>query len=364
MIDRPSPKAGILDIAPYIPGKARIEGFDHPIKLSANENILGTSPLARAAYSAAVAELQKYPDPRATELRNAIAVRYGLEPERLLFGAGSDEVFLLIAQAFLEPGDNIIQGRNAFASFAIAANACQAEVKTADEQPFRLDADAMLAQVDDRTRVMFLANPSNPGGAWMNGEDVARLHAGLPPSVVLVLDGAYAEFCDDPNFDDGFGLARNAPNVVVTRSFSKLHGLASLRVGWGYGPTDLIAAVDRIRLPFNTSVPGQAAAVAALGDDEFQQRSLEHVRRWRPWLTQQIGGLGLECPATSTNFVLINFPTEPGITASDAERFLASRGYLTRSLANYNLRDTLRITIGLGEHNRAVVDLLREFMAR
>ncbi len=358
----PAPKDGILDIAPYVPGKATIEGVANPIKLSANENILGASEAAKAAYAAAVADLQKYPDPRATALRAAIAAKFDVQPERLIFGAGSDEVFLLLAQTFLEPGDNIVQGLNAFASFAIAAKACQAEVKTAKEKPFRLDADAMLAEVDERTRLVFLANPSNPGGAWMIGSEVARLHAALPSDVLLVIDGAYSEFCDDPQFDDGMALARDASNIVVTRTFSKLHGLASLRIGWGYGPATLISAIDRIRLPFNTGVPAQAAAIAALADGDFQQRSLDHVRRWRPWMAQQIGGLGLECPPTATNFVLINFPAESGKTAKDAEAYLASRGYLTRGLSNYDLPDTLRITIGLEEHNRAVVDLLREFV--
>ncbi len=363
MSDRPAPKTGILDIAPYVPGKAKIEGVAHPIKLSANENILGASEHAKAAYAEAAADLQKYPDPRATALREAIAAKFDLDPEGLIFGAGSDEVFLLLAQTFLEPGDNIVQGLNAFASFAIAAKACQAQVKTAQEQPFRLDADAMLAQVDERTKLVFLANPSNPGGAWMVGSEVARLHAALPSNVILVLDGAYAEFCDDPAFDDGLGLARNASNVVVTRTFSKLHGLASLRVGWGYGPAELISAMDRIRLPFNTGVAAQAAAVAALADDDFQQRSLAHNRTWRSWLAQQLGGLGLDCPPTATNFVLINFPAEPGKSAKDAEAFLASHGYITRGLGNYDLPNTLRITIGLEEHNRAVVELLRDFVA-
>jgi histidinol-phosphate aminotransferase len=359
----PAPKTGILDIAPYVPGKARIEGVANPIKLSANENILGASEHAKAAYLEAAADLQKYPDPRATALREAIAAKFGLEPEGLIFGAGSDEVFLLLAQTYLEPGDNIVQGRNAFASFAIAAKACQAQVKTAEEQPFRLDTDAMLAEVDERTKLVFLANPSNPGGAWMIGSEVARLHAALPANVILVLDGAYAEFCDDPSFDDGLGLARNASNVVVTRTFSKLHGLASLRVGWGYGPAEIISAMDRIRLPFNTGVAAQAAAVAALADDDFQQRSLAHNRTWRSWLAQQLGGLGYDCPPTATNFVLINFPAEPGKSARDAEAYLASHGYITRGLGNYDLPNTLRITIGLEEHNRAVVDLLGAFIA-
>jgi len=362
MTDRPAPKTGILDIAPYVPGKAKIEGVANPIKLSANENILGASEHAKAAYLEAAVDLQKYPDPRATALREAIAAKFDLNPEGLIFGAGSDEVFILLAQTFLEPGDNIVQGLNAFASFAIAAKACQADVKTAKEQPFRLDADAMLAEVDERTKLVFLANPSNPGGAWMIGSEVARLHAALPSNVILVLDGAYAEFCDDPSFDDGLGLARNASNVVVTRTFSKLHGLAALRIGWAYCPAEIADAVDRIRAPFNTSIAAQQAAVAALADTDFQERSRQHVDRWRPWLTQQLGGLGLDVVASQANFVLVGFPTTPGKTAAEAEAWLARRGLIVRGVSNYGLPHHLRITIGLEEHNRAVIDGLTAFL--
>ncbi len=360
--DRPVPKAGLLDIAAYVPGKATIDGIAAPVKLSANENILGSSEAARAAFAASFDSLHKYPNGHAPELREALAATYGVEPDRLTFGAGSDELFLLLGQAYLEPGDSIVQGQNAFATFAIAAKVAQARVNTAAETPFRLDADAMLAAVDDRTRIMFLANPSNPAGAWMNRDEMYRLHAALPPSVVLVVDGAYAEFCTDPNFDPGFELARNAKNVIVTRTFSKLHGLAALRVGWGYGSPEIIDALERIRPPFNTTVPAQLAAVAALGDTVFQARSLAHVEQWKPWMAQQLGGIGLECPATATNFLVVNFPTTPGKTAKEAEAYLARNGYLVRGLSGYNLPDSLRITIGLEEHNRAVVEILRAFL--
>ncbi|HET6972002.1 MAG TPA: histidinol-phosphate transaminase [Phenylobacterium sp.] len=360
---RPMPKPGIMEIHPYVPGKAKAEGIAHPIKLSANENILGASPKAREAYAAAADELHIYPDSRTSIVREAVAQHFRLEPERLIFGCGSDEVFQLLNQTFLEPGDNIVQGEFAFAAYAIGARACQAEVKTAREPGHRIDVDELLKTVDERTRLVFLANPGNPTGTWIPFSEVLRLHDGLPPSVVLVLDGAYGEFADDPAFNDGLDFARGAENVVVTHTFSKLHGLASLRIGWGYAPTAIAAAVDRIRLPFNTSIAGQRAAVAALGDIEFQQRSLAHVNRWRPWLTQQIGGLGLELVGPSaTNFVLVGFPKTPGRTARDADEFLSARGLLTRALLNYGMPDHLRITIGLEEHNRAVVEALAEFM--
>jgi len=361
---RPVPKAGILDIAQYVGGKSKIEGVEHPIKLSSNENILGCSDAAKAAYAEAAARLNMYPDGKAGPLREAVAARYSLEPERLVFGCGSDEIFALINQVFLEPGDNIIQGEHAFAAYAIGARACQGEVRKAPETRYTVDVDELLKLVDERTRIVFVANPANPTGTWINGEEVRRLHAGLPPSVVLVLDGAYAEFATDGSYEDGVALARTAENVVVTRTFSKLHGLAALRVGWGYCPPHIADAIERIRPPFNVNIPAQEAAIAALGDEDFQRRSIALMEQWRPWLTQQLGGCGLDVVPSAANFLLVGFPKTPGRTSKDAEAFLASKGLIVRAVGGYGLPDHLRITIGLEEHNRAVADALAEFMDR
>jgi histidinol-phosphate aminotransferase len=211
---------------------------------------------------------------------------------------------------------------------------------------------------------MFIANPANPTGTWLDKDQIEALHAALPPHVILVLDGAYAEFAAGPRFSDGLDLARGADNLVVTHTFSKIHGLAALRVGWAYCPTAVTQAIDRIRLPFNTSIPAQEAALAALADEAFVRASLEHVERWRPWLAQQLGGLGLQVTPSAANFIMVGFPAEPGRTAAEAEAFLAARGLLVRGLANYGLADQLRITIGLEEHNRALVDALHEFLDR
>jgi histidinol-phosphate aminotransferase len=360
---RPVPKPGIMDIHAYVPGKAKAEGIADPIKLSANENILGSSPKAREAYASAVDKLHVYPDSRTTILRTAIAERFRLEPERLVFGCGSDEIFQLLNQTFLEPGDNMVQGEFGFAAFAIGARACQGEVRFAREPDYRIDVDEVLKCVDERTRLVFIANPGNPTGTWIPFSEIRRLHDNLPPSVVLVLDGAYSEFVTDPSFDDGLDLAREAQNVVVTHTFSKLHGLAALRVGWAYAPAEIITAIDRIRLPFNTSIPGQLAAVAALGDEDFQRASIDLVEQWRPWLAQQLGGLALDVVLPSAaNFLLVGFPKTPGRTAVEAEAFLSRRGLLVRGVGNYGLPDHVRITIGLEEHNRAVVEGLAEFM--
>jgi histidinol-phosphate aminotransferase len=360
----PQPKSGILEITPYKPGKATAEGVAHPVKLSGNENILGSSPKAREAYLAAVHDLNVYPDGRGTALRTAISERWKVEAERLVLGCGTDELLHLINQTFLEPGDNIVQGQYAFGAYGIGARACQAEVRSAAEPNYRIDVEAMLELVDERTRLVFITNPANPTGTFTTKDELARLHDGLPPSVVLVVDAAYAEFCSDPTYTDGLDMARGAENIIVTHTFSKLHGLAALRVGWAYAPAPIADAIDRIRPPFNVSIPALAAAVASMADEDFQAASLAHVERWRPWLTQQLGGLGLGIVPSGANFILVEFPGAPGKTAAEAEAFLASRGLIVRGVANYGLPAHLRITIGLEEHNRALVEALGEFLSR
>lgn len=361
--DRPVPKPGILDISPYVPGKSKVEGIEEPVKLSANENVIGCSPLAKAAFIAAADRLNIYPDGRCHALREAVAAHYRIEPERLVFGDGTDELLHLICQVYLEPGDNMVQGQHGFGAYAIGARACGAEVRFAAEPNLRIDVDEMLKCVDERTRIMFITNPANPTGTWLSKDELHRLHDGLPPRVMLVVDAAYAEFATDAAFDDGLDLARTAANIIVTHTFSKLHGLASLRIGWAYAPAEASDALDRIRPPFNTSIAAQEAAIAALGDMAFQEHSRDQNAQWRAWLTQQIGGLGLEVTPSEANFILVRFPRTPGGTAQDAETYLASYGYLTRGVASYGLPEHLRITIGLEDHNRAVVDLLAQFVS-
>jgi len=358
----PRPKAGLLDIAAYVGGKSTVEGVAEPIKLSSNENALGCSPLARTAYLAAADQLHLYPDGHCTALRQAVSDKFKLEQDRLIFTAGSDEVFDLLCQAYLEPGDNAVQGEYGFLAYRIAIRAAQGIVRFAPEPNRRIDVDLLLAEVDERTRIVFLANPANPTGTWINRDDVRRLHAALPGDVILVLDGAYAEFCDDPDYEDGMELARSAGNIVVTRTFSKLHGLAALRVGWAYAPTAIIDALDRIRSPFNVNAPAQAAALAALDDEAFIKASLAHVATWRAWMAQQLGGLGLETWPSAANFVLARFPAESHRSAKAAEAHLAGRGILVRGVAGYGLPDSLRISIGLEDQNRAVIAALAEFL--
>ncbi|MBS0297469.1 MAG: histidinol-phosphate transaminase [Proteobacteria bacterium] len=357
----PEPKPGILDIAPYVGGKAKIEGVAEPIKLSSNENPLGASPKAKQAYFDAVERLHIYPDGRATKLREAVASKFGLEPDRLIFGNGSDEIFALLNQAYLQPGDVMVTSQYGFLAYRISARANQAEIRMAPEPDFRADVDAMLALVDERTKIVFLSNPANPTGTWNSGEEIRRLHAGLPENVLLVIDEAYAEYVTQPDWESALPLAREAKNLVVTRTFSKIHGLAGLRVGFGYAPLSVAQAVDRIRLPFNNAIPAQEAAIAALDDQDHQDRSRELVRQWLPRLTQAIRGMGLEVIPSAGNFVLVRFP-DPAKTAQAADAWLHSKGLIVRPVGGYGLTDCLRITVGTAEQNELVIEALRGFV--
>ncbi len=340
---RPTPKPGILDIAPYIPGASKADGVARPIKLSANENPLGCSPQARAAYLEAADELHLYPDSRTSRLRAAIAEKFGVEEDRLIFGAGSDEIFAIACQAYLSAGDTMVQPAHGFAAWAIAARAAGGVVKSAPEKEYTVDVDALLDAVDARTRIVFVANPANPTGTWLPFSEIERLHAELPQSILLVLDGAYAECARGcAGYADGLDWSRDKANVLVTRTFSKLYGLASLRIGWAYGPTEMIAALDRIRLPFSVPRAGEAAAVAALGDEDFLARSAALVKAGRARLSAAFDARGIRTLPSAANFVTADL----GARADDIRNGLAQRGILVRSLANYAMPDWLRISIG------------------
>ncbi|HYC75138.1 histidinol-phosphate transaminase [Brevundimonas sp.] len=362
MTDAPAPKPGILDIAPYVGGKSRIEGVAEPMKLSSNENMLGAGPKAREAFEAAVRNIHIYPDGRATKLRTAVADHHGLEPERLIFGNGSDEVFALLNQCYLTPGDNIVTGQYGFLAYRISAKANQAEVKLAPEPQFKATPEALLEQVDERTRLVYVSSPSNPTGSYNTGEEIRRLHEGLRPDILLVIDEAYAEYVTEPDWETSLGLARDSENIVVTRTFSKIHGLGGLRIGFGYAPLKVAEAVDRIRLPFNVSVPGIEAAVAALGDEAHQQASRELIHTWRPRMTQAIRGFGFDVLPSAGNFVLVRF--RDAEQAQGANDYLNSKGVIVRPVGGYGLPECLRITIGTEDQNRAVLDALSEFAAR
>jgi histidinol-phosphate aminotransferase len=359
----PQPKSWIMDIAPYVPGRSTTDDGAKAAKLSSNENPLGTSKEAAAAFAAEKTSLERYPDASAADLREAIAVRYGLDPARIIYGTGSDEVLHLIAGAYAGPGDEVIFVRYGFAVYEIATRRVGAVPVIAPDADYATDVDTIVACVTERTRIVFLANPNNPTGTFASREQIARLHKALPPQVMLVIDQAYAEYLEPADDDGGLALAMSQPNVIVTRTFSKIFGLAAERIGWGYGPADAVAAMHRIRAPFNITIAGQKAAIAALGAQGFVDHSRAHNGQWRAWLADEIaklGNAGLRVVPSKANFLLVLF--EGKLTAEAAYKALMAHGYIVRWLPGQKLAHGLRISIGTEDETRGLAAALRRIV--
>lgn len=360
-IGRPTPKDWISAIAPYVPGKAADASGRPVIKLSANENPLGTSPATRAAFAEGSADLATYPDPGAAKLRVAIAEQYGLDPARVIYGTGSDELLHIAASAYAGPGDEIVYVRYGFSVYEIAARRVGAVPVVAADKDYGTDVDAILAAVTDKTRVVFVANPNNPTGTFSPRAEIARLHAALRPDILLVMDQAYAEYLEQQEDDGALELAMTAPNVLITRTFSKIYGLAAERIGWGYASAEIVETLHRIRAPFNLTTAGQAAAAAAIADVAWVEASRAHNLRWRKYLCDEVaalGNFGLSFVPSSANFVLVLF--KGALSAQVAFEGLMQAGYATRWLPGQGLPDCLRITIGTEAHMRDIARLLRE----
>ena len=357
----PTPRPGILDIAPYVGGKSKPANGLEPIKLSSNENPLGASKDAIEAYLGEAARMSRYPDGGAAELRRALARRFDLDPERIVCGAGSDELIALLVRAYAGPDDEVLYSRHGFLMYRLAALAAGAHPVAAPETGLKADVDALLARVTARTKLVFLANPNNPTGSYLSKTELERLHAGLPGHVVLVVDAAYAEYVEADDYANGQALALAHDNVVMTRTFSKLFGLAGLRLGWMLASPDIVDVVNRVRGPFNLGGPALAAGVAALADRDHQRRSVAHNAAERERLAAGLTGLGIEAHASVGNFVLAGFADAKEAAAANA--YLEGRGILVRAMDGYGLPHCLRISVGLEAENTALLDALRDFMA-
>lgn len=357
----PTPRAGVLAIDAYVPGRSEAPGVAKVFKLSSNETSLGPSPRARAAYLEAAGYLADYPDGSARVLREAIGAVHGVDPERIICGAGSDELLALAAKAYLGPGDECVFTQYGFLVYRIATLAAGATPVVAAERGYTADVDAILACVTPRTRVVFLANPNNPTGTYIPYSEVLRLHRALPGNVLLVLDAAYSEYLRLPDYDPGLDLSLEVPNVLMTRTFSKIHGLAALRLGWAVGPAHVIDALNRVRGPFNVSGPAIAAGAAAVADLAHVEHSVAHNDHWLPKITEKVRALGLEVTPSVANFVLIHFEDAARRAAADA--FLVSRGLILRQVAAYGLPKALRMTVGSEEANVLTIQALSDFLS-
>lgn len=358
----PQPRPEILTIKPYIGGESELPGRNRTIKLSSNEGAFGVPPGAQAAIRAVTEQVFRYPDGGADALREALGKRWGFDPARIVCGAGSDDLIYQLCLSYGGPGRDIIMSAHGFSIYQIAGTYAGSRVIKVPERNLTADLDAMLAAVSPSTRLMFLANPNNPTGSMVPSEDVARLRERLPPEVLLVLDAAYAEYVTRPDFDPGAKLVDASGTTVMTRTFSKVFGLGGMRIGWCYAPPAVVDVLNRVRGPFNVSVAGQAAAIAALQEPGWVEKGRDHNAAWRPKLAAGLTAAGIKVWPSEANFVLADFGTVSRADAAD--EFLRLRGIIVRKVGGYGLPHCLRITVGLAEECETVIEALTEFQAR
>jgi histidinol-phosphate aminotransferase len=358
---RPEPKQGVMEISPYVGGKSSVPGGRKPIKLSSNEGALGPSPKAIEAAGKAAADMHRYPDGGASALRGAIGTRFGLDPERVVCGAGSDELIALLIKAYAGPGDEVLYSQYGFVMYPISAHTAGATPVTAPEKGYRTDVEALIAKAGPKTKLCFVANPNNPTGSFVSGAELKRLRDGLPPHVLLVIDAAYAEYVSRNDYSAGVELVDAGANTVMLRTFSKMFAMGGMRLGWAYAPANVVDVLNRVRGPFNVGAQAQAAGVAALEDMAHQEASRAHNERMLAWFPGEIAKFGLKALPSVGNFVLVEFP-KTGKTAAAANEFLMGRAIIPRAVANYGLPDFLRVTLGTEAELREVVAALADFM--
>jgi len=341
------PNPGILDIAPYVGGESKAEGAQRIIKLSSNENPFGACPRALEALSRDL-HLEKYPDGNCIELRRVIGKKFGLDENRIVCGAGSDEIIGLLCKAYVAPGDEVIYATHSFLMYGIFARGCGGVPIETPEKNLTPDLGAILAAVTPKTKMVFVTNPNNPTGSFNKPAEIKNFRSKLRADILLVLDDAYAEYAErEDGYENGFALAKNAYNIVVLRTFSKIYGLAGLRLGYGYMPVAIADILNRVRGPFNVSVPAQVAGIAALSDDSFIERSTKHNKQWRGWTKDKLESLGLKVWPSAANFLLVEF--KDANAAESCRQSLKSRGILVRQMGAYKLPQCLRVSIGTGE---------------
>ncbi len=365
MSTAPRPRPEILSIHPYIGGESKLPGGNRVVKLSSNEGAFGPPPAAMAAFRATADELHRYPDGGAVELRRAIGTSFGLDPARIVCGAGSDDLLYQLCLAYGGPRDGrpteIIMSAHGFSIYEIAGQYAGSRVLKTPERNLIADVDAMLAAVSAATRIVFLANPNNPTGSMLPEREVERLRAGLPPHVLLVLDAAYAEYVERADYEPGIKLVDAGDNTVMTRTFSKVYGLGGMRIGWAYAPPAVVDVLNRVRGPFNVSIAAQAAAIAALQTPDWVERSRAHNAEHRAVLAAGLAQAGIRTWPSEGNFVLADFGEVELAEAANA--FLRGRGIIVRGVKGYGLPHCLRITVGTAEEIALVVEALALFMA-
>ena len=358
----PVPCPGLEDIEYYMLGISQLPGFDKVAKLSSNESPLGMSPRARAAARHAVGESHRYPEVDADVLRNTIANYFGLESQRITVGPGSDELLFRIVNCFAMPGDEVMHSEHAYMQFPIYAKTAGATPVAAPDDDFRHCVDSLLARVSERTRVVIIANPDNPSGTYLTGAQIRRLRRDLPEHMLLIIDAAYEEYALVDDYESGTALVHETSNVIVTRTFSKVFGMAGLRLGWCYASPDVVDLLERIGPSFPANVVANAAAVAAIEDDAHTQRVLAHNSKWNSWFCDRLKAMGLQPYPSQTNFVLVRFPDTVGGAAQGADAYLQQHGIIARRFMVDGFEDKLRFTIGLPQEMKKAAQVLEDYL--
>lgn len=357
-----TPKQPLASVGYYMVGISKLPGWDQPIKLSSNESALGMSPAAIVAAQQSVQNGHLYPEVDTERLAEVLSERYKLEPTRMAFGPGSDEILQRVVNTFAGPGEELIHSKNAYMQFPIYAMLAGATGVAANDRDFHYDVDSMLSHVNDDTRIVLIANPDNPSGTHLSAVEVRRLHAGLPDNVLLIIDAAYEEFADQNDYESGTRLVHEFDNVIVTRTFSKVYGMAGLRLGWCYGPAWAIDILIKIGPSFPVNTASFAAAIAAVRDTGHVERVLAHNKKWIAEFTGQLTGMGLKVYPSQTNFMLVEFPPEPGKTAAEANAWLNRNGIIPRQFALEDFNDKLRFTVGEDTGMEKTIGVLRDFL--
>ena len=359
----PAPRPGIMDIAPYKGGESKLEGQSRIIKLSSNE-APSLSPKATAACISIAADHNRYPDGGATALRKALAEHNAIDMDRIVCGAGSDELISMLCNAYTGPGDEVLHTEHGFLMYAISAKAAGATPVAAPEKNLTTDVDALLNCVTERTKIVFIANPNNPTGTLIPQSEVERLWQGLPKHVLLVLDAAYAEFVEDEDYQPGQAMVDASENVVMLRTFSKIYGLGGLRLGWGYAPAAIADVLNRVRGPFNVSSTAQAVGLAALLDTDFTEQVRKETIATREWTTRQLHDLGITTTQSVSNFILMHLNENTNRSAGDCDAFLQAVGIIVRPVGGYGLPDWLRVSIGTKDEMQVFIDTIKQFLAK
>ena len=362
----PKPITGLKNIAPYVGGESELKGFDKIVKLASNEGAFGPSPKTLEALKLTAHDFHRYPDGDCTELRNILGEKNNINYKNIICGAGSDELINLLCRCYAGPGDEILYSEHGFAMYPIYGKTVGASIVAAPENNRTVSVDGLLGLITQKTKIIFIANPNNPTGTYIPKREVERLVNNIPKNILLVIDSAYSEFVDRPDYTDGAEFVSANNNVVMLRTFSKIYGMGGLRLGWSYAPDSVLDILNRVRSPFNVSYPAIVSGIAALGDDEFLEMSQKHNQKWLKWTSDEIKGLGLTSAESVCNFLVVDFPNNNDLkkTAENADIFLKSKGIIVRRMGGYGLPDSLRITIGLEKEMKYLIESLKIFMSK